>query len=93
MNANAPIQPDVIALPRRPADAARPNLVGMSRDGLAAALAAIGTPEAQVAMRTSQVWQWLYHRGARDFAAMSNLSRAVSARAWRRPSRSSGRRW
>ena len=75
MNANAPIQPDVIALPRRQPDAARANLVGMSRAGLAAALAAIGTPEPQVAMRTSQVWQWLYHRGARDFAAMSNLSR------------------
>ena len=75
VNANAPIQPDVIALPRRQPDAARANLVGMSRAGLAAALAAIGTPEPQVAMRTSQVWQWLYHRGARDFAAMSNLSR------------------
>ena len=75
MNANTPIQPDVIALPRRQLDAARANLVGMPRAGLAAALAAIGTPEPQVAMRTSQVWQWLYHRGARDFAAMSNLSR------------------
>ena len=75
MNANAPIQPDVIALPRRQLDTARANLVGMSRAELGAALAAFGTPEAQVAMRTSQVWQWLYHRGARDFAAMSNLSR------------------
>ncbi len=75
MNANTPIQPDVIALPRRQLDAARANLVGMPRAGLAAALAAIGTPEPQVAMRTSQVWHWLYHRGARDFAAMSNLSR------------------
>ena len=27
-------------------------------------------------MRVGQVWQWLYHRGARDFAAMTNLSRA-----------------
>ena len=75
MNANTPIQPDVIALPRRQLDAARANLVGMPRAGLAAALAAIGTPEPQVAMRTSQVWHWLYHRGARNFAAMSNLSR------------------
>ena len=75
MNANTPIQPDVIALPRRQPDAARANLVGMPRAGLAAALAAIGTPEPQVAMRTSQVWHWLYHRGARNFAAMSNLSR------------------
>jgi 23S rRNA (adenine2503-C2)-methyltransferase len=79
VNANAPIQPDVIALPRRQLDTARANLVGMSRAGLAAALAAIGTPEPHVPMRTSQVWQWLYHRGARDFAAMSNLSRGFRA--------------
>ena len=26
-------------------------------------------------MRVSQIWQWLYHRGARDFDAMSNLGR------------------
>jgi 23S rRNA (adenine2503-C2)-methyltransferase len=76
VNASAPIQPDVIALPRRQAEGARANLVGMSRGELAAALAAIGTPEPQVAMRASQLWQWIYHRGARDFAAMSNLSRS-----------------
>jgi 23S rRNA (adenine2503-C2)-methyltransferase len=80
VNANAPIQPDVIALPRRQPDAARPNLVGMPRGELAEALAAIGTPEPQVTMRTSQVWQWLYHRGARDFAAMTSLSRAFRER-------------
>ena len=26
-------------------------------------------------MRVAQIWQWLYHRGARDFAAMTNLAR------------------
>ena len=25
-------------------------------------------------MRASQIWQWIYHRGARDFAAMTNLA-------------------
>jgi 23S rRNA (adenine2503-C2)-methyltransferase len=69
------IAPDTLVLPRRlPADP-RPDLVGMSRDALRAALVGTGTPEAQAAMRVSQVWQWLYHRGARDFEAMTNLAR------------------
>jgi 23S rRNA (adenine2503-C2)-methyltransferase len=79
VNVSAPIQPEVIALPRR-LDAARPNLVGMSRAELGAAMVAAGTPEAQVAMRTSQVWQWLYHRGAHDFAEMTNLGRGLRER-------------
>ena len=52
-----------------------PDLVGMGRAELRAALIAAGTPEAQATMRVAQIWQWLYHRGARDFAAMTNLAR------------------
>jgi 23S rRNA (adenine2503-C2)-methyltransferase len=80
VNANAPIQPEVIALPRRPAEAGRPNLAGLTRGELGAALAAIGTPEAQLAMRVGQIWQWIYHRGVGDFAAMSNLARGYRER-------------
>lgn len=75
MNASAPIQPDILALPRRPAEGARPNVIGMTRAELAEALAAVGTPEAQVPMRIGQIWQWVYHRGVRDFASMTNLAR------------------
>ena len=75
MTTVAPITPDVLALPRRPEAGALPNLVGMPRDALRAALVAAGTPEAQAGMRVAQIWQWLYHRGARDFAEMSNLAR------------------
>ena len=32
------------------------------------ALIAIGTPERQATMRVGQIWQWIYHWGARDFA-------------------------
>jgi 23S rRNA (adenine2503-C2)-methyltransferase len=71
----APITPDVLTLPRRPAEAGPPNIVGMSRAALGAALIEAGTPEAQAAMRVSQVWQWLYHRGARGFGEMTNLAR------------------
>ncbi len=75
MTAAAPIAPDVLTLPRAVATAALPNLVGMSREAMRAALIAAGTPEAQATMRVGQIWQWLYHRGARDFETMTNLSR------------------
>jgi 23S rRNA (adenine2503-C2)-methyltransferase len=70
----APITQDVATLPRRLPEG-RPNLVGLTRDGLAEALAPI-TPERQLKMRVGQLWQWIYHWGVRDFAAMTNLSRA-----------------
>ena len=75
MTAALPITPDVLALPRRPLADGLPNIVGMDREALRAALVGAGTPEAQAGMRVSQIWQWLYHRGAQDFAAMSNLAR------------------
>jgi 23S rRNA (adenine2503-C2)-methyltransferase len=70
----APITQDVATLPRRLPEG-RPNLVGLTRDGLAEALAPI-TPERQLKMRVGQLWQWIYHWGVRDFAAMTNLSKA-----------------
>jgi 23S rRNA (adenine2503-C2)-methyltransferase len=58
----------------------KPSLVGLSRAGLAEALAAIGVPEAQRRMRVGQLWHWLYVRGASDFAAMSNVSKELRAK-------------
>jgi 23S rRNA (adenine2503-C2)-methyltransferase len=57
-----------------------PSLIGLSRDGLADALGAVGVPEAQQRMRVGQLWHWLYVRGATDFAAMSNVSKELRAR-------------
>ena len=54
---------------------AKPNLIGLSRPELGAALVSIGVPERQTRMRTAQLWHWLYVRGATDFAAMSNVSK------------------
>ncbi len=79
MTVSSPIVPDLVTLPRRQDAAARVNLVGLGRAELSAALVAAGTPETQAAMRTGQLWQWIYHRGARDFAAMTNLARAYRA--------------
>jgi 23S rRNA (adenine2503-C2)-methyltransferase len=76
MTAVAPITPEPLTLPRAPAAEALPNIVGLGREALRAALVEAGTPEAQAAMRVGQIWQWLYHRGARDFGTMTNLSRS-----------------
>ena len=55
------------------------NLIGLTRDGLRAALIAAGTPEKQAKMRVGQVWQWLYHWGVRDFVQMTNLAKDYRA--------------
>jgi 23S rRNA (adenine2503-C2)-methyltransferase len=59
--------------------AEKPSLVGLSREQLGASLAAIGVPERQIRMRAGQVWNWLYLRGATDFAAMTNISKDLRA--------------
>jgi len=60
--------------------AARPSLAGMSRTGLAAALAAIGVPAGQIRMRSAQLWRWLYVQGVQQFDEMSDVSKPLRAR-------------
>ncbi len=52
-------------------EAARINLIGLSRDELASEIEGIGAPP----FRARQLWHWIYHRGARDFAAMTSLAK------------------
>jgi 23S rRNA (adenine2503-C2)-methyltransferase len=54
-----------------------PSLVGRSRAALGRALRETGVPEGQIRMRTSQLWHWLYFRGATDFSAMTNMSKPL----------------
>lgn len=51
------------------------SLIGLDKQGLTSALLAAGVPEKSVAMRVSQLWNWIYVHGAKDFAAMTNLSK------------------
>ncbi len=46
---------------------------GLSREELAAELAAIG----EKPFRAKQLWHWIYHQGATDFAAMSSVARPL----------------
>ena len=79
MTATPPLVQDVLTLPRAQPAAGRVNIVGLTRDQLLAALIAAGTPERQARMRAGQVWQWVYHFGLRDFAAMTNLAKDYRA--------------
>ena len=78
MDAKAPITQDMLTIPRKAPDGL-PNLVGMTRDGMLAALIEAGTPERQGKMRVGQIWQWIYHWGVRDFADMTNLAKDYRA--------------
>ena len=79
MPADSPIRPDPLPLPRKAPAGGKANLVGLTRDALRAALIAAGTPEKQARMRTAQLWQWIYQKGERDFAAMTNLAKPYRA--------------
>jgi 23S rRNA (adenine2503-C2)-methyltransferase len=55
-----------------PPDAARKNLVGLSREELLEEMAGIGAEP----FRARQLWHWIYHRGVTDFAAMTTLAKS-----------------
>ncbi|HEX9881562.1 MAG TPA: 23S rRNA (adenine(2503)-C(2))-methyltransferase RlmN, partial [Hyphomicrobium sp.] len=61
-----------------PAKSDRPRqepLIGLSRAELAARLSELGVPERQTRMRVSQLWSWLYVRGATSFTAMTDIAK------------------
>jgi 23S rRNA (adenine2503-C2)-methyltransferase len=71
------IEPDRQSVAAAPGRAA--SLIGLSRVELAAALAEAGVPEKQIRMRASQIWHWLYVRGATDFDSMTSMSKPLRA--------------
>ena len=54
---------------------ARKDLIGLTREELAAEMAAVGAAP----FRARQLWHWIYHRGATDFAAMTTLAKNFRA--------------
>jgi 23S rRNA (adenine2503-C2)-methyltransferase len=75
---DTPLVPDLVTLPRKRPDGPV-NLVGLTRDQFRQTLITHGTPEAQAKMRTGQLWQWIYQKGVRDFALMTNLAKDYRA--------------
>ncbi|MBI1244901.1 MAG: 23S rRNA (adenine(2503)-C(2))-methyltransferase RlmN [Alphaproteobacteria bacterium] len=74
------------ALPAPQSPDGRANLIGLSREELGAIFAEMGEP----AFRARQLWGWIYCKGARDFADMTDMSKKLRAKletryAMRRP--------
>jgi len=65
--------PDLRPLPEKP------SLVGLDRAGLKDKLLALGVPERESRMRVSQLWAWIYQRGAKTFDEMTNVSKQLRA--------------
>jgi 23S rRNA (adenine2503-C2)-methyltransferase len=51
------------------------SLIGLTPAELKLALIAAGVPEKAGAMRTRQLWNWMYVHGTPNFAAMTNLAK------------------
>ena len=73
-DASVPITQDLLTIPRK-MPTGPTNLVGLSREELRAALENAGTTEKQAKMRASQIWQWIYQKGVREFEQMTNLAK------------------
>jgi 23S rRNA (adenine2503-C2)-methyltransferase len=78
MTVSTPITQDVLTIPRKLPDGPM-NLVGLTRAQMRDVLIEHGTNEKQAKMRVGQIWQWIYEKGVRDFAVMSNLAKTYRA--------------
>ncbi|HKU05663.1 MAG TPA: 23S rRNA (adenine(2503)-C(2))-methyltransferase RlmN [Bradyrhizobium sp.] len=74
--ANAPLEKQPLETYVPPA---KPSLIGLSRADIADRLGEIGVAPAQRKMRTQQLWHWMYFRGAKSFAEMTNVSKDMRA--------------
>ncbi|PHK94854.1 23S rRNA (adenine(2503)-C(2))-methyltransferase RlmN [Pseudoroseomonas rhizosphaerae] len=54
----------------------RRDLVGLSREELAAEMVAMG----EKPFRAKQLWHWIYHQGVTDFARMPSIAKAMQAK-------------
>jgi 23S rRNA (adenine2503-C2)-methyltransferase len=53
------------------------RLAGATRAEIGRVLTDIGVTERERNMRVSQLWHWIYHRGAREFSTMRNIARPL----------------
>jgi len=86
-SAYMPLAMAELDLSRRSSIAAAPpahpaaNLAGMTRDALKEALVrAFELDPRKARMRATQIWRWIYHYGATDFAAMTDIAKDMRAR-------------
>ncbi len=70
---------DPVPVPRAvvPREDGRIDLVGLPRDAIRAVLEDAGLEPKQAKLRAKQLWHWIYNRGATEFAAMTDISKAM----------------
>jgi 23S rRNA (adenine2503-C2)-methyltransferase len=56
---------------------AKPNLIGLTRDGLKAALVGAGIEPKHLSMRAGQLWNALYVQGVTDFEQVTTLAKPL----------------
>ncbi|MFC7738603.1 23S rRNA (adenine(2503)-C(2))-methyltransferase RlmN [Roseomonas sp. GCM10028921] len=66
----------IFAPPAQVDEAGRRELVGLTREELTEAVVGIG----EKPFRAKQIWHWIYHQGARDFAQMSSIAKPMQAK-------------
>jgi len=64
----------------QPAPAPPSNLAGLGREKLRLAMIDAGVEEKKAKMRASQLWRWIYHYGAGDFGAMTDVAKELRAK-------------
>ena len=75
-----PIDPVPVARVITPREDGRADLVGLTKVQIAALFSEAGLDARQAKLRAKQVFHWLYHRGATEFEAMTDI--AKSMRPW-----------
>jgi len=70
---------DPVPLPRdvTPREDGRLDLIGLPRKRIAELFEAAGLDARQAKLRAKQVFHWIYHRGATDFAEMTDIAKTM----------------
>jgi len=70
---------DPVPLPRdvTPREDGRLDLIGLPRKRIAELFEAAGLDARQAKLRAKQVFHWIYHRGATDFAQMTDIAKTM----------------
>jgi 23S rRNA (adenine2503-C2)-methyltransferase len=58
-------------------DDGRTDLIGLTKDGIRAALEAKGMEPKQAKLRAKQLWHWMYNRGSTAFTAMTDIAKTM----------------
>ena len=71
------IDPVPVARDVTPRADGRIDLIGLPRERIRELFAEAGLDAKQAKLRAKQVYHWLYHRGVSDFAAMTDIAKAM----------------